>query len=73
MFSAFWVREIPKLLTAVSLFVGIPQILQFLVLVAMAGGVIAVGSLAARPTRALVMLQVKGKGDFGRGMFLRSL
>ncbi len=57
-----------KLLTAAALFVGLSQLLQFLVLVALAGGVIAVGSLLTRPTQALVMFQMRGKGHFGRGV-----
>ena len=57
-----------KLLTAVALFVGTSQLPQFLVLVALAGGVIAVISLVTRPTRAMVMLHMRGKGDFGRGI-----
>jgi prepilin peptidase CpaA len=57
-----------KLLTATALFVGLSQLPQFLVLVALAGGVIAAISLVARPTRAMVMLHMRGKGDFGRGI-----
>jgi prepilin peptidase CpaA len=57
-----------KLLTVVALFVGLTQFLKFLVLVALAGGVIAAASLITRPTRALVMLQMRGKGNFGRGI-----
>lgn len=57
-----------KLLTAAALFVGLSRLPQFLVLVALAGGVIAGISLVARPTRAMVMLHMRGKGDFGRGI-----
>ena len=57
-----------KFLTVVALFVGLSQLLQFLVLVALAGGAIAAVSLITRPTRALVMFQMRGKGDFGRGI-----
>jgi len=57
-----------KLLTAVALFVGISQLPRFLVLVAVVGGVIALVSLMTRPTRAMVMLHMRGKGDFGRGI-----
>jgi len=32
------------------------------------GGVIALASLLSRPTRAMVMLHMRGKGDFGRGI-----
>jgi prepilin peptidase CpaA len=57
-----------KLVTAVSLFIGFGQLFPFLLLVALAGGVIAVMSLASRPVHALVMFQMRGKGDFGRGV-----
>lgn len=57
-----------KLLTVAALFVGLSQLPRFLVLVALAGGVIAIISLVTRPTRAMVMLQMRGKGDFGRGI-----
>jgi prepilin peptidase CpaA len=57
-----------KLLTAVALFVGMSQLPRFLVLVAVVGGVIALVSLMTRPTRAMVMLHMRGKGDFGRGI-----
>ena len=57
-----------KLLAAVALFAGMDHLLQLLVLVALVGGVIALISLAARPTRAMVMLHMRGKGDFGRGI-----
>jgi Flp pilus assembly protein protease CpaA len=32
------------------------------------GGVIAAITIASRPTRALVMLKMRGKGDFGSGI-----
>jgi prepilin peptidase CpaA len=57
-----------KLLAVVALFAGMDHLLQLLVLIALAGGVIALISLAARPTRAMVMLHMRGKGDFGRGI-----
>ena len=57
-----------KLITAVALFVGPSKLSEFFVFVALAGGVIAAGSLLSRPTRALVMFQLRGKGDFGRGI-----
>ncbi len=57
-----------KLVTAASLFIGLGQLFPFLLLVALVGGVIAVMSLASRPMRALVMFQMRGKGDFGRGI-----
>jgi prepilin peptidase CpaA len=57
-----------KLLAVVALFAGMEHLLQLLVLIAFAGGVIALVSLISRPTRAMVMLHMRGKGDFGRGI-----
>jgi prepilin peptidase CpaA len=57
-----------KLVTVLSFFVGLKQLLLFLVLVALAGGAIAVLSLVVQPVRAVVMFQMRGKGDFGRGI-----
>lgn len=57
-----------KLLAVVALFAGMDHLLQLMVLIALVGGVIALISLAARPTRAMVMLHMRGKGDFGRGI-----
>lgn len=57
-----------KLLTVVALFVGLNQLPRFLILVVLAGGVIAACSLLSRPTRALVMFQMRGKGTYGRGI-----
>ena len=57
-----------KLLTVTALFAGMSRLPQFLVLVALAGGAIAVISLLARPVRAAVMFHLRGKGDFGRGV-----
>lgn len=57
-----------KLLTVAALFAGLSQLVSFLVLVALAGGVVAVISLALDPTRALVMLQLRGRDSAGRGI-----
>lgn len=57
-----------KLLAVAALFAGMEHLLQLLVLIALVGGVIALASLVARPTRAMVMLHMRGKGDFGRGI-----
>jgi prepilin peptidase CpaA len=57
-----------KLLTVTALFAGLAQLPHFLVYVALSGGVIALISLLARPTRAAVMFHMRGKGDFGRGV-----
>jgi prepilin peptidase CpaA len=57
-----------KLATAVALFVGMGNLLQFALITSLAGGALAVVSLAADPTRALVMFQMRGEGDYGRGV-----
>ena len=57
-----------KLISVVALFIGLPRLPQFLVYVALAGGALAIMSLVTRPARALVMFQMRGKGDFGRGV-----
>jgi len=57
-----------KLFTAVALFPGLGHLPLLAFAVALVGGLIALASLVARPTRALVMLNLKGKGDFGRGI-----
>lgn len=57
-----------KLLTVTGLFVGLGGLLPFLLLVALAGGLLAVVSLAVRPVRALVIIQMRGKGELGRGI-----
>jgi prepilin peptidase CpaA len=57
-----------KLFAAVALFAGMSQLPLLALTTALVGGLIAVVSLAARPQRALVMLTLRGKGDFGRGV-----
>jgi prepilin peptidase CpaA len=57
-----------KLFGAVALFAGLGHLLALAVAIALVGGLIAVVSLASRPRRALVMLTLRGKGDFGRGI-----
>lgn len=57
-----------KLMTALALFAGLSRLPLFVVATVLAGGAIALFSLALRPTRVLVMLQMRGKGDFGRGI-----
>jgi len=57
-----------KLFAAVAFFVGLDQLWLLAVVTALAGGLIAAVSLASRPRRALVMLTMRGKGDFGRGV-----
>jgi prepilin peptidase CpaA len=57
-----------KLFAAVALFAGLGHLAQMAFITVFAGGVIAAVSLASRPRRALVMLTMRGKGDFGRGI-----
>jgi prepilin peptidase CpaA len=57
-----------KLFAAVALFAGMSQLVLLALATALVGGLIAAVSLAARPRRALVMLTLRGKGDFGRGV-----
>lgn len=57
-----------KLFSAVALFSGLQDLPLLAVATAITGGVIAVVSLASRPTRAFTMLTLQGKGDYGRGV-----
>jgi prepilin peptidase CpaA len=57
-----------KLLMAAALMVGAPNLMLFLVIVALAGGAIAAVSMLRDPNRALVMFHLRGKGNFGRGV-----
>jgi prepilin peptidase CpaA len=57
-----------KLFTAVALFGGLGDLPMLAFATALVGGLIALVSLVARPTRALVMAKMKGKGDFGSGV-----
>ncbi len=57
-----------KLLTAVALFAGLGYLPLLVLATALAGGVIAGVSLVTRPTRALTMFTMRGKGDWGRGI-----
>jgi prepilin peptidase CpaA len=57
-----------KLFAAVSLFVGMAGLPALAIYTALVGGLIAGIGLAARPRRALAMVSMRGKGDFGRGV-----
>ena len=57
-----------KLFAAVALFGGLGYLPLLVVATTLTGGAIAVASLAARPQRALAMLNMRGKGDWGRGI-----
>jgi prepilin peptidase CpaA len=57
-----------KLFAAVALFAGFAHLPFFAVATAISGGGVAVVSFVTRPRRAMVMLMLRGKGDFGRGI-----
>lgn len=57
-----------KLISAVALFVGFGRLGPFLVLVALAGGLIALISLLSQPARALALLHTRKLGDPGQGV-----
>lgn len=57
-----------KLMTVAALFSGLGHLVQFACLTTIAGGVLALVSLAARPTRTLVMLQTRSKDSGSRGI-----
>jgi prepilin peptidase CpaA len=57
-----------KLFAALALFVGLGHLTVFAIGTALAGGAIALASVLSRPQRALVMVTMRGKGDFGRGI-----
>lgn len=57
-----------KLFAACALFSGMALLPFFVVATALAGGLVALAAIASRPQRAMVMLSMRGKGDFGRGI-----
>lgn len=57
-----------KLFTAVALFAGLGHLALLALATALIGGLVALASLVVRPTRAMVMLKLRGKGDYGRGV-----
>ena len=57
-----------KLFSALALFAGMQHLALLTVTTALAGGVMGAVSLASRPTRAMVLINMRGKGDFGRGV-----
>ncbi|HEY1929700.1 MAG TPA: prepilin peptidase [Caulobacteraceae bacterium] len=57
-----------KLFAACALFAGMALLAHLAMATAMAGGVVALASIASRPQRAAVMLTMRGKGDFGPGI-----
>lgn len=71
-FALYWFNIVgagdSKLFAAVGLFAGLSHLMAFAFATAIAGGLVAVVFAIAQPRRALVMLQLKGQGDFGRGI-----
>jgi prepilin peptidase CpaA len=57
-----------KLFSAVALFASLSHLAQLTLITALTGGLIAIVGLVLQPTRAMVMLNMRGKGDFGRGV-----
>jgi prepilin peptidase CpaA len=57
-----------KLFAAAALFCGLGYLPLFALATVLAGGAIAAVSLASRPHRAMAMLTMGGKGDWGRGI-----
>jgi prepilin peptidase CpaA len=57
-----------KLATAVALFAGLHGLPQFVVYMALAGGVLALCMLAAQPANVMVMLHTRGRGHSYRGV-----
>jgi prepilin peptidase CpaA len=57
-----------KLFAAVALFAGLAYLGSFSMATVLAGGAMAVVTLASRPRRALVIFNLRGRGDFGRGI-----
>jgi prepilin peptidase CpaA len=57
-----------KLFGACALFAGMGFLPYLAVATSLVGGLVALVSIASRPTRALVMVTMRGKGDFGRGI-----
>ena len=57
-----------KLFAACALFAGMGFLPYLAVVTSLVGGLVALVSIASRPTRALVMFSMRGKGDFGRGV-----
>jgi prepilin peptidase CpaA len=57
-----------KLLAAVALFAGLEHFATLILVTALAGGLMAAVSLLSRPARALAIWNMRGQGDFGRGI-----
>ncbi len=57
-----------KLFTVCALYAGMGYLPYLALATSLVGGLIALVSLATRPTRALVLLTMRGRGDWGRGV-----
>lgn len=57
-----------KLFAAVALFTGMGQLAILALATAMIGGAVVIAGFVLKPTRGLVMLKMRGRGDFGRGV-----
>ena len=57
-----------KLFAACALFAGMGFLPYLALATSLVGGLVALVSIVSRPNRALVMLTMRGKGDFGRGV-----
>ena len=68
-FSAGWMGAgDAKLFAATALFAGWQNLFAFIILITLAGGLIALLSLVSRPKEALALMANGGKGDAGRGI-----
>ena len=57
-----------KLFTVAALYAGMAWLPLMALATVLIGGAIALAILVRRPVRGLVMLQMRGKGDWGRGV-----
>jgi prepilin peptidase CpaA len=57
-----------KLATAVALFAGIARLPEFILYMSLAGGVLVLCTVVAQPARALVILQLRGKGALDKSV-----
>lgn len=71
--AALWMLRVigagdSKMFFAVSLFAGLTALPFLAVATAMAGGLIVLAGLIARPRRAMVLFTMRGKGEWGEGV-----
>lgn len=70
---ALWLTNIigagdSKMFATVALFLGLDNLPAMALLTVLIGGVMALASFASRPQRALAMITLRGKGNWGRGI-----